>query len=433
MGITYNAATNTITVTGYTSGVPCTFMDLYNADEAGGWGVVSKQGVNQYLFNAKLYIGDSTGSVATYFADKNVQVTFADFLSAGEVFVYICAAWTNTYATFGVLHDESTKSTSDGCDFFFLTPANYQYAFISQWGVDDFNINFYSCTFKSVSSASSVYIFGSRVWNCYFDRGVTIETLSANGSLYNFQMHGAGVGSGLNLPLLDGVTCEELRIINAYQGLAVLAGSKGTYSVSNIFMRNNFYDFSFYGASVVTSIFLVNCDCDGWVFNWADSTPITVYRQYEFNLTLRESDCTPIEGASVKLSKGAVTLELETDQNGQIATQALTHGYFDQAHGSTEQDTENWTLNIEADGYMPYTASFPITEKTRLQVAPKPQLSGTAVPSDVAAGKTFYGDDVDSMLTGEHVNPAVFVDVSSGKPVLNLNRGKLDNQLVLGL
>lgn len=35
MAITYNAGTNTITVTGYTEGTPCNFTDIYNADKAG--------------------------------------------------------------------------------------------------------------------------------------------------------------------------------------------------------------------------------------------------------------------------------------------------------------------------------------------------------------------------------------------------------------
>ena len=39
MPITYDAVTDTITVTGYTKATPCTFPDIFKADVAGGWGV----------------------------------------------------------------------------------------------------------------------------------------------------------------------------------------------------------------------------------------------------------------------------------------------------------------------------------------------------------------------------------------------------------
>ena len=70
MAITYNAGTNVITVTGYTAGTPCTFLDVWNADQAGGWGVITRQCSHQYCLSAQLDIGD--GSTVTYFGDKNV-------------------------------------------------------------------------------------------------------------------------------------------------------------------------------------------------------------------------------------------------------------------------------------------------------------------------------------------------------------------------
>lgn len=74
MAITYNAGTNTITVTAYTAGTPCTFLDIYNADVAGAWGQVTRQCTNQFCFDCKLVIGD--GSTATYFADIGIDFSF---------------------------------------------------------------------------------------------------------------------------------------------------------------------------------------------------------------------------------------------------------------------------------------------------------------------------------------------------------------------
>lgn len=72
MAITYNAGTDTITVTAGTAGTPNTFTDIYNADVAGSWGQVTKTG-NMFVFSAKLQIGD--GSTATYLHDTFKKVT----------------------------------------------------------------------------------------------------------------------------------------------------------------------------------------------------------------------------------------------------------------------------------------------------------------------------------------------------------------------
>jgi hypothetical protein len=72
MAITYNAGTDTITVTAGTPGVPNTFTDIYNADVAGAWGQVTKTG-NMFVFSAKLQVGD--GSTATYLHDTFKKVT----------------------------------------------------------------------------------------------------------------------------------------------------------------------------------------------------------------------------------------------------------------------------------------------------------------------------------------------------------------------
>ena len=45
MAITYSSATNTITVTAYTSGTPCNFTDLYNADKAGTLSLHARTGI----------------------------------------------------------------------------------------------------------------------------------------------------------------------------------------------------------------------------------------------------------------------------------------------------------------------------------------------------------------------------------------------------
>lgn len=59
-----------INVSGYTEGIPATFSDIYDADVAGGWGVVENDS-NQYSFNCGLYLKSGC-----YFTTKQEQILF---------------------------------------------------------------------------------------------------------------------------------------------------------------------------------------------------------------------------------------------------------------------------------------------------------------------------------------------------------------------
>jgi len=75
MAISYDAGSDTITVTAGTEAVPITFTDIYNADVAGSWGQVTQVG-NMFVFDCKLAVGDA--STATYLADIFKKVTLND-------------------------------------------------------------------------------------------------------------------------------------------------------------------------------------------------------------------------------------------------------------------------------------------------------------------------------------------------------------------
>jgi hypothetical protein len=74
-----------------------------------------------------------------------------------------------------------------------------------------------------------------------------------------------------------------------------------------------------------------------------------------------------------------------------------------------------FTLTFTKTGKMPYTQTgIILTEKTKLQIALRDQLTGTANIEDVAAEASFYRDDADAKLTGTLVGPEILVDVASG-------------------
>jgi len=75
--VTFDVPTTTIQVTGGTSGAPATWEDVYQADVAGGWGVVERVAQDaMYRTTASLNIGD--GSTATHFTSLNEMVYFED-------------------------------------------------------------------------------------------------------------------------------------------------------------------------------------------------------------------------------------------------------------------------------------------------------------------------------------------------------------------
>ena len=60
---------NKIVVVGYSATTPCTLDDIYNADVAGGWGVLKRYDNNLYHFSANLTIGGS--ATQSYFTTKS--------------------------------------------------------------------------------------------------------------------------------------------------------------------------------------------------------------------------------------------------------------------------------------------------------------------------------------------------------------------------
>lgn len=176
--------------------------------------------------------------------------------------------------------------------------------------------------------------------------------------------------------------------------------------------------------------YLINVETDAWVFQWLDANETgKIHRQYELDLTTEPS-------ATVTLKDNAANtiFSITSDATtGAIATQVVSRGYYQRATANTLQDYGPFTLTITKTGKMPYTQTgIILTEKTKLQIALRNQLTGTANAGDVVAGATFYKDDVDSKLMGSLVGPSVFVDVACGGLVLNLNRKKLGNEVVLG-
>jgi hypothetical protein len=483
MAISYSSATNTVTVTGYTSGTPCTFNDLWLADKAGTltldsrtgisatdaspdsfsinlkpadygvlggarqdlyitvanwtdmtsatiqitgtdsngsaqtedievtdngtyyatkyfktltasqvtafdgtgsfdydviqgqWGVISgfgyyntggwgHPGYAQYLLEARIIIGD--GSTATYFADESRNITINSYLSGGYAILVKSAA----YFTLGKLIDATDKTTYGGCSIIGLADDGQDVYLRFESGSTG---AFYSCMFTKFrynyySIAQSVVISGTptsmRIWNCRGDLS-TAQNIQ-NFDMYNVEVRLAGRAI-INQPS-TGNTYDKISVFGT--SYIYTSDMYRTVTISNLYARDCTYVFSPTNAGGYDH-YLINPDIDNWAFNWG-TTWGKIYRQYSFDLTVRDDNGDPLNGATVVLldKNGNQLFTTTTDANGKITTQTVTYGYYTRETGDTLNGYAPFTLKVYKLGYRTYyDASLEIDGKWKGEVA----------------------------------------------------------------
>lgn len=384
MAITYDAPSNTITVTGtYTD----LFTDIWNADQAGGWGQVSKQGTHQFMFDCKLQIGD--GETPTDVSDSQKQVVFNDALTANyQKFITRKASAT---MTFGVLEDATEKSTSKGVQFVVLQESFRVYLVYDE--STSGSTNLYSCSFTSLVR-TYLHVKNGKIFNNQLTSQVEIypHATSEHFNIVIEKVEDYGI-------LYPTGTWNKLVITDC--GLATLflryeATMKNLYSrgCPRIVWAGGFKYGDFY---------LVNADSDNWTFYWSADSDKKVYRQYEFDAHCQDKDGNDLSGVSViseYISPYGQAFSETTDENGNIPTQTVDHGWFDQPHGDTEQLKTPLKVTYSKAGYQTVVKYYPIDEKTK----------DTAV-----------------------LHKAVGVFLDFGRPVINLKKTDPENKNVMVL
>jgi len=369
MAITYNAGTNTITVTGYTEATPCNFTDIYNADVAGGWGVVTRQCTNQFCISAILMVGD--GSTATWFADTKKQVILTASLGILQGHIRVRA---NAHFRVGKIVDAAKKTSIDGCYLLSTTTSNHPCIFgvNADWNYGH-NIEIYSSILESRNASTAGW-----------QRQVGLY-------LTNLKIRNSVLNGSLNT--IDGITCYNLRTVgDDVLSCQIFQKMKGTTSLDDIEGNNLFYAFTTtslstsdmivknvllkncaaigYCANNAYDIYLINTVSDAWVFAYSSFTG-KVYRQYEFDLKVVDKDNTPIQTAAVKIwdKDSNLIVDTTTDVNGVIATQTISRGYYNQPNGNTLQEASPHLIKIEKAGYTTYEADFTLESKTDWLIA----------------------------------------------------------------
>jgi hypothetical protein len=415
--ITYDSSANAVTAVGGTSSVPLGFIDLYNADLAGGWGKIHLQGQSQFLIECKLVIGD--GTTPTYFASTFQQLSFgSSILTAhGQSLIFVAS---NAMVTFGRSLDEAVHQTDQGVCFSLAQSAYYGDAIVNNGGA----VNVYGCFFIN-SGSQNMRLNGNsgtfRVWNSIISSGVGLA-----GTVIPFGCTILGVSIAYQAPPAN-VTVSNINISKAYYAFAPYFD--GTYTLINWDVVVPLGALVWFSAARTYTINMVNCLSTAWTFNYGTATA-TVNRQYELDL-----DTTP--GATVVLTDNAgleVFRCVADETTGAIPTQIVTRGYYNQTHGDALQDKGPHILTMSKSGMQTHTESLMLTQKTQLQISLlSAALDGTATAGDIADGKTAYVSSTEQKITGTLIGPAVMVDVASGRAVLNLNRKKLSSPPVLSL
>lgn len=348
MPITFDSGTNTITVTGYTETSPCTFEDIYQADQNNSWGVVSKQDDIQYTIDAKLRIGD--GSTETWFKDINKHVVVTP--STNDVF------YVDNNAVFQLGEKDANGHLFNGCDF---RVPNYE-GDSAFYGYDNGAWRLYDCiiyypTFLYLWSRGLVppthEIIGCRFLkfmgmriaggNSIFKENV-IHSHDATWSMYGLSFKGE---------------IQETSDIYAYKlkyGVywSPLWGT-GNLVVSRFKVRDCQYAIRVVGESAGYTMYIVDTDVDAWHISWENmSTDANkIYRRYTFQVGVTDANSNPVDGAVVevwdKYNNKVVTAM--TGSDGKIPAQLVTYGYYAYPTGDTLNSYSPHRVRVTKSGY----------------------------------------------------------------------------------
>jgi hypothetical protein len=362
--ITYDAGTNTVTVIGGTAGSPLGFLDVWNADQAGGWGVVSKTGTTQFAFDAKLYIGSA--GTATYFADKDKIVVFNTGIATASYQSIFYGAVDSTI-TLGQLEDAAAKSTSHGCVIQMLEASYYNSQF---WGAG--TLYLYSCTLMGYWNGAILgqpILYGltatSKVYNCLFVC-FTLQTALPGSEVNNLVVTGGKYAVTACRGTMNDIRCYT-------QDYALYVTTNYPATISNVILRDATIATTYVNA-ITTDKYLINVDSDAWTFQYAGTSTAKIYRQYTFDLKVTDSAGNPVNGATVTLKdkNSGTVFSVTTDSNGNIPIQTVSRGWYSQTYLNTLQDYSPHTLTISKTGYTTYTQKFTLTGKTSWQIALSP-------------------------------------------------------------
>lgn len=358
MAITYNAGTNTITVTGYTEVTPCTFLDFFNADVAGGWGVVTRLCNDFFCFSCHLTIGDDL--TTTWFKDT---LKTAIFTAAS------CKFYVKTLATFQLGEKDVNGNVYDGC---FLKINDPIFSAFSTGGSAG-DVKFYDSI-----------IYFPAFWRLYRGSAQLVELIDCriikwkggriqgtNSIIKGLQFHDATEYSLTTKAPIG--TIENIKTYRNTYGIYYSPAYSHDTIIKGVVGKNNTYFIrNESGTGAAYNLYLINAISDAWTFSYnpAGLGYSRVYRQYEFDLKVQDKDETAINGVTVKIwDKGDnLITDVTTGADGKIATQTLNYAWYNRINGDTPTMQTPHIIEISKPGYETYQKKFTI-KKTDWTIA----------------------------------------------------------------
>ncbi len=369
--IGYDKGANVITATGYSSGTPCTFWDLWNASNVNLWNVVynNNNTSRDFEFDCKIRIGD--GQNLTYFADNDKNIYF-NFDSSAVIDIYRNASF-----TMGTLRNAATKSSSDGVNF--LHPLNAN----SGWNIrSGANFTLYSCSIGGCGAYTlSLTLAGTGVtmWHCVLSKTQLTMSSLIGGDL--FDISSANTWNPFYNPVA-GPTLNNIKFFHGAlaTGHVVRGGWAFATSMTGLYVRDTAFTNTFEFNSLTVNPTLLNPDVEAWTFEWIGTCTGRVYRQYTFDLQVTYQNSTGIQNANVTISNNnALVGSWLTNSTGQIPTQILTMGYYNQTGGNAIYNYNPYNLTVTKDRYQIYTGNFTLSQKANWTIALQPLTDGELI------------------------------------------------------
>jgi PKD repeat protein len=363
--ITYDPSSNTISVANYTALAPASFTSLWQADQVGHWNVIQRQSINQFVISCKIRLESGC-----FFNDTDKQITFAanivtvngQYLIGGPGII-----------TLGLVADTASKTTSNGVSFYTSGQGHWYYWI---WTGGEY---LYSSSFDA-GGFNQALVYATNLWNCMAaGKGFAGFHAEPQSSFFNVVCSNTHFGIYFDSNSIN-ATYARISLLSVDYGIRNWGNGNGA-TISDVYARNCTYLFANEALTIPITQYLVNVDADKWIFSWVsqDSTyPQTsasaIYRQYTFDLTVTTPNGIVIPNATVIISdsKGNQVIAAVTNSTGQVPTEALSLGFYNNTGGSAIYPLTPYTLKITAVGYTDYATSILATQKTDWHISLQP-------------------------------------------------------------
>jgi PKD repeat protein len=373
--ITYNAASNTINVSGFNASNPATFTALWKQSQTSGWGVVQQQGGNQFIFSCLINVASDC-----FLNDTDVQIILASGVVTANGQYFIGGLGT---VTFGKVVDYNSKTSGNGVNFY-CPGQGYWFYWIWTKGGE----YIYSSTFNC-NGWNIAIVYATNLWNSIATgKGFAGFHAESNSDFFNV------ICSNTHF----GIYFDSNSISAKYDKISLLSvdfavrnwGNGNGATISNVYARNCTTLFGNEDLNVTINQYLVNFDVDNWTFAFVSldsafpQTSIsTIYRQYTFDLTVTNPNGTAIPNAVVNIIdfKGTQVISTLTDSSGRIPTKALSLGFYNNTGGAAIYQVAPYSLKITAAGYTDYTIYIPATQKSDWHISLQPVVTRTWIIS----------------------------------------------------